>query len=196
MVKKKTLKAAFLDRDGIINQDLSYVYEIEKFKFVFGIFELLKFLNKKNYLIFIITNQSGIARGIYTINQYKKLTEYYLGIFNDKGIKISEVLYCPHHPEFSQPPFNNCSCRKPNPGLFMQIKKKYEIDMENSLSIGDSIRDMEAAYLSGINKRYLISTKKNNSKFVTSRFKSLKDFNKYFFNAIWIKKSHEENFDQ
>ena len=174
-MKDRLIKGAFLDRDGVINDDLNYVYEKRKFVFKKGIFELLTLLSRNNYLIFIITNQSGIARGLFTEKDYKILTDYYLSKINKKGINIEEVYYCPHHPKYSEAPFNNCECRKPKPGLFNKAKITYNIDMKSSLVIGDSLRDLEAGYLSGIKKRILISPEKIKSKFVTHSFKSISE---------------------
>ena len=176
---KKIFKVAFLDRDGVINEDLNYVHKKEKFIFKKGIFKLLHTLSKENYYIIIITNQSGIDRGIFTELEYKKLTQYYLSIFKNKGIDILDVYHCPHHPDYSKPPFNNCSCRKPRTGLFVTAKIKHNIDMNNSLAIGDSLRDLEAAYFSGIKKRILISEKYFNSKFITHRFNNISECSKY-----------------
>ena len=172
-MRKKIIKVAFLDRDGVINEDLNYVHKKNKFILKEGIFKLLNILSKENYSIIIITNQSGIDRGLFTESEYEKLTQYYLSIFNNKGINILDIFHCPHHPAYSNPPFNNCSCRKPKPGLFINAKIKHNIDMNNSLAIGDSLRDLEAAYLSGVKKRILISKENLNSKYVTHRFNNI-----------------------
>ena len=176
---KKLLKVAFLDRDGVINEDLNYVHKKDKFIFKKGIFKLLNLLSKENYLIIIITNQSGIARGIFTEIEYKKLTKYYLSILKKNGIQILDIYHCPHHPEYSDPPFDDCSCRKPKTGLFINAKIKHNVDMYNSLAIGDSLRDLEAAYFSGIRKRILISEKDLNSEFITHRFENISECSKY-----------------
>ncbi len=172
-------KAAFLDRDGIINQDLSYVSEICDFNFKKGIFNLLRILNLKGYVIFIVTNQSGIARGFYTETQYSKLTNYYINILKKVGIEIKDILHCPHHPNFSKPPLDKCYCRKPKPGLFLKIKENHNINMKNSIAIGDSMRDLEAAFNSGINKRFLITNKKIESKYETNIFCSLEECSEF-----------------
>ena len=115
-------KGAFLDRDGIINEDLGFVSDIRNFNFKVGIFNLLRILSQKGYMIFIITNQSGIARKYYSEQKYHKLTNYYKKILENLGIRIQDIYHCPHHPEFSKPPFDKCFCRKPKPGLFLKIK--------------------------------------------------------------------------
>lgn len=178
-MNKKLLKAAFLDRDGVINEDLSYVHKKTNFIFKKGIFKLLNLLCDKKYLIFIITNQSGIARGIFTENEYNKLTNYYVSILENLGIKIKMIYHCPHHPDFSEQPFDICQCRKPKPGLFLKAQQEYNIDMHKSLAIGDSLRDLEAAYFSGIKKRILLSRKEIKSKYITNSFNNISECSKY-----------------
>lgn len=175
-------KAAFLDRDGVINKDLSYVFKKKDFVFNKDILKLLKILLDNNFLIFIVTNQSGIARGLFSERDYLKLTKYYRNILEKEGINISGVYCCPHHPDFSNPPFNKCACRKPDNGMFLEIQRKYEIDMRESLAIGDSLRDLEPAYKCGIKKRILISNKNAKSKYITHRFSSVTETYEYFFN--------------
>jgi len=172
-------KGAFLDRDGIINEDLAFVSDIRNFNFKVGIFNLLRLLSQKGYMIFIITNQSGIARKYYGEQKYQKLTNYYKKILENLGIRIQDIYHCPHHPEFSKPPFDKCFCRKPKPGLFLKIKNKYRINMQESLSIGDTSRDLEAAFYAGIKERYLINKKQINTKYASNNFLSLNDCSKF-----------------
>ena len=100
-------KALFLDRDGIINIDHGYVSKIENFEFTKGIFELIQLFIEKDYLLFIVTNQSGIGRGYYTLNDFEVLNQWMIKKLKSKNIEIQSVHYCPHAPE------ENCSCRKP-----------------------------------------------------------------------------------
>ena len=144
------MKAAFLDRDGVINIDKGYVHKIEDFEFKEGIFELLKLLQEKGFTLFVVTNQSGIARGYYTIKEFENLTEYMLNELRKKGIEIKEVAFCPHHPD------ENCECRKPKPGMILDLAKKYSITLKDSIMIGDKISDMEAGESAGIKKNYLV----------------------------------------
>ena len=178
------MKAAFLDRDGVINYDNGYVHKLKDFTFCEGIFEGLKTLLELNFILIIVTNQSGIARGIFTEKEYKKITDFMLEIFNNHGIKITKIYNCPHHPLFSNKDFSDCNCRKPKPGLFLQASKEYNIEMDKSIAIGDSERDLLAAKNAGINKRYLIT--KNNNLFkenlVTSYHESLLECAKYIKN--------------
>ena len=137
-------KALFLDRDGVINIDHGYVYEVEKFEFNEGIFDLLQFFLKKGYLLFVVTNQSGIGRGYYTQDDFFKVTEYMLTEFKKKEINIEVVEYCQHAPE------ENCACRKPQVGMIKRILERYEIDLENSWLIGDKQSDIDLAINSHI----------------------------------------------
>jgi len=146
------MKAAFLDRDGVINEDLGYVSKIEDFKFKKGIFELLGLLQKLGFVLFIVTNQSGIARGYYTKEDFIKLSEWMLKELKKRGIEIKEIEFCPHHPDIT----GECECRKPKPGMILNLAKKYNIDLKNSIMIGDSDRDIQAAVNAGVTKTYKV----------------------------------------
>ena len=132
-------KALFLDRDGIINIDHGYVSKIEDFTFTEGIFELLHLFTQKGYLLFIITNQSGLGRGYYTLQDFDTLTSWMLSVLNTHDITIEKVAYCPHAPEAS------CHCRKPQTGMIKDILKYYPIDLTNSWLIGDKQSDIDLA---------------------------------------------------
>lgn len=132
-------KAVFLDRDGVINIEKDYLYKIEDFEFVEGVFESLDYLQNLNYKLFIITNQSGIGRGYYTLDDFKKLTSWMLDKLEKKQIIVSQVELCPHGPN------DDCSCRKPKTGMIENILKNHEIDLENSWLIGDKGSDIKCA---------------------------------------------------
>lgn len=145
-------KALFLDRDGTINIEKNYVYKVEDFEFIDGIFGLIKSYQEKGFLIFIITNQAGIARGYYTEEDFKMLTEWMIDQFLKRGIKITKVYHCPHHPEIT----GNCECRKPNPGMILDAIKEFEIDPVNSVLIGDKKSDILAGEKAGLGKNIYI----------------------------------------
>jgi len=151
------MKALFLDRDGVINIDYGYVGKIENFKFRDGIFELTKYFSDNGYQIFVVTNQSGIARGYYTEEDFYKLTTWMKGEFLKRGIEIKDVKFCPHHPDIS----GVCECRKPEPKMILDLASEYDIDLENSILIGDSKRDIEAGQKAGIKKNILVSKEGN-----------------------------------
>lgn len=140
-------KVLFLDRDGTINIDYGYVYKIEDFKFIDGVFEFCIEAQKKGYKIIVITNQSGIERGYYTKDDFDICNQYMIDEFFKKGIEILDVFYCP---------FLEHEDRKPNPGMFEKAIKKYNIDTKESFSVGDKKRDIEAAQKAGISKNYLL----------------------------------------
>ncbi|NLK66715.1 MAG: D-glycero-beta-D-manno-heptose 1,7-bisphosphate 7-phosphatase [Campylobacteraceae bacterium] len=150
MEKINKRKALFLDRDGVINEDFGYVYEISKFEFRDGVFETLKKFQDLDYLLIIITNQSGISRGYYTEEDFHTLTEFMLKAFLDKGIKIDKVYYCPHGAD------ETCECRKPNPGMILKANYEFDIDLENSILVGDKISDIEAGKRAGVKNLFFM----------------------------------------
>ena len=129
-------KAIFLDRDGTINVDYGYVHEIEKFEFIDGVIEGLKILSDLGYLLIVITNQSGIARGFFTEEQFQTLNNYMLNKLEENNISIAKVYYCKHVDK------DNCDCRKPKLGLFYKAIEEFDIDIDNSYAIGDKERDL------------------------------------------------------
>ncbi|BBG66516.1 D-glycero-D-manno-heptose 1,7-bisphosphate phosphatase [Hydrogenimonas sp.] len=148
-------KALFLDRDGVINIDHGYVSRIEDFEFVEGILDLVYEAQKRGYLPIVVTNQSGIGRGYYSPDDFERLTSWMLEKMRERGIVIdrSHVLHCPHSPD------TGCGCRKPMPGMFLEARERFEIDMPNSWMIGDKPGDIEAAERAGVGHTYL--TEKN-----------------------------------
>jgi D-glycero-D-manno-heptose 1,7-bisphosphate phosphatase len=144
-------KAIFLDRDGVINIDKSYVCKIEDFEFVEGIFEVLHYFRKLGFLLIVVTNQSGIGRGYYTSEDFEKLTAWKLKELEKEGIFIDEVYHCPHDPD------SGCGCRKPSPDMLLKAKEKFNIDMQASWMIGDKKSDIYAGYNAGIKDTILIS---------------------------------------
>ena len=155
-------KAVFFDRDGVINIDFGYVYEIENFIFKDGIFDLMKYLIQKKYLLFIVTNQSGISRGFYSQDDYEKVTNYMLSEFNKNDINITEILHCPHQPN------DFCECRKPNPFMVNKLSNKFNINKNLSWMIGDKITDIEFALNAGVKNSVLLSDKIKETKFKTT----------------------------
>jgi len=149
-------KALFLDRDGVINVEKDYLYKIEDFEFIDGIVSLCQHYQEKGYLLFVVTNQSGIAREYYNENDFNRLTTWMLNQFKTKDVFISKVYFCPHHPQIS----GECNCRKPKPGMLLQAKDEYNLDMKNSIIIGDKERDIEAGYNAGLVETYLFDQNK------------------------------------
>ena len=130
----------FLDRDGIINKKRNdYVKNINEFEFLPNIFEAIKKINELGFKIIIITNQSVVNRQIISEEELKGIHKYMMNEFKEKSCEISKIYYCPHKPN------ENCDCRKPNVGMIQQAVKDLDIDLSNSLLIGDSDSDIEAA---------------------------------------------------
>ena len=144
-------KALFLDRDGVINIEKDYLYKIKDFEFIDGIFELCRYYQNIGYDIFVVTNQSGIARGYYSEDDFAILSSWMKDEFLKNDIEIKKVYYCPHHPDIS----GECSCRKPHAGMLLEAKKDFNIDLENSILIGDKERDIEAGLNAGLRETYL-----------------------------------------
>lgn len=147
------MKAAFLDRDGIINIDKGYLYKISDFEYQTGIISFLRFLQQKDFLIFIITNQSGVGRGMYTEADVKNLHKWLLDDLSKKSIKIGQIEFCPHIPS------KNCDCRKPKTGMISKILLKYpNIKLNESLLVGDKNSDIQCGKNAGIKFNFLINT--------------------------------------
>ena len=160
-------KAVFLDRDGVINLDHGYVYQPDNFDFMPGIFSLLRDLQKKKFLLFIVTNQSGIGRGYYTEEDFQLLTNWMLAEFKKEGIDITKVYHCPHTPT------DNCTCRKPHPKFILDAIKNYTLNPKDSYMLGDKESDMEAAKNASIENRILISDKKASTSAATRHVSEL-----------------------
>lgn len=168
-------KVVFVDRDGVVNVEKNYLYKVEDFEFIDGVFESFKHFKHLGYKIVIITNQSGIGRGYYTIDDFNKLTFWMMEQFKQKDIEISGVFFCPHSPD------KGCSCRKPNTGMIDQASELFDIDFKNSWLIGDKDSDIQTAYNSDIpNTIQVLSGHKfdiNSSKalYVVNSIKEAKD---------------------
>lgn len=137
-------KAVFFDRDGTINVDKHYLYKKEEFEFLSGAVDGMKKLQDMGYLLIIITNQSGIARGYYSEKQYKDLEQWMVKKLEAEGVHISAVYYCPHLPDAPVKEYAvSCKCRKPGIALFAKSIQEQDIDIEKSIVIGDKMRDLE-----------------------------------------------------
>lgn len=144
-------RALFLDRDGVINIEKDYLYKIDDFEFIGGILQLCKYYQNLGFIIIAITNQSGIARKFYTEKDFNLLTQWMIKEFEINGVEIKKVYFCPHHPDIS----GECSCRKPNPGMLIQASEEFNIDLKNSIIIGDKESDIEAGLNAGLSETYL-----------------------------------------
>lgn len=154
------LQVVFLDRDGVINVDTGYVSTINKFTFLYGAIDAMRQIRRKGYEIIVVTNQSGIGRGLYTEAAYWRLRSYYHIQLLECGVTLLDEFYCPHAPE--QNISDQCECRKPNPGMIEQAVNRYSIDASSSYFVGDKMSDMEAAARACVANRYLVSSEKRN----------------------------------
>ena len=169
-----TLKALFLDRDGVININHGYVSRPEQVDWLPGIFDLVKRANKANYLVIIVTNQSGIARGYYSEATFWSLMDWMREQFGKQGANIDKIYYCPHHPSEGQAPYRVlCDCRKPGIGMVEQALKEHAIDLGRSIMVGDKRLDMEMAVSAKIAKGYLL-TKSTSQGLPDSDFSEIK----------------------
>ncbi len=145
-------KAIFLDRDGVINKEISYLHKIDDFEFIDGIYSACHHFQNLGYAIVIVTNQSGISRNLYKEKDYQTLTIWMLEEFKKNDIEILDVFHCPHEPN------SLCKCRKPKPGMFLEARIKHTINMKNSWMIGDKETDITAANRAGIYNTILVKS--------------------------------------
>ena len=144
-------RAIFFDRDGVLNEEVGYLWQIEKFKWIDGAREAIKFCNDNGFLTVVVTNQGGIARGLYTAEDVDNLHEFIQRELSEIGAHIDAFYYCPHHPEGIVPEFSIvCDCRKPKAGLILKACNDLDIDPTQSILFGDSQRDIDAAKAAGV----------------------------------------------
>ena len=153
--------AVFLDRDGVINRDKGYISKVDDVEFIEGVFETCKTFKEMGYLLVLVTNQSGIARGYFTEDTFLSITEWMDWNFADNDVELDGIYYCPHHPDYGDETYKkDCDCRKPKSGMFLDAQKHFEIDMEASVMIGDKADDMRAADGAGVKTKILVRTGK------------------------------------
>jgi D-glycero-D-manno-heptose 1,7-bisphosphate phosphatase len=145
-------KALFIDRDGVINKDHVHVFRKEDFDFNESIFEICRRYADDGYLFIVITNQAGIAKGIYSEEDFQDLTAWMKEEFRRRGLPLAEVYHCPHHPDYTGP----CSCRKPEPGMILNAIEDFNLDITRCSLIGDRETDLEAGRRAGIADENLI----------------------------------------
>jgi D-glycero-D-manno-heptose 1,7-bisphosphate phosphatase len=150
-------KAAFIDRDGVINEDLAYVHRIADFKLIPGAVEGLRALREAGYLLVVITNQSGIARGMFTEEDYHVLEAYMRERLADGGVTLDCVQFCPHLPDAEVARYRcECDCRKPRAGMIRNAASLLKIDLSQSILIGDRRSDLDAGRAAGVARCFLV----------------------------------------
>ena len=150
--------AIFLDRDGTINEEVGYLDRADKLAMIPAAFEAIRLINESGFKAVVITNQAGVAKGLFTEAFVRQTHEQLQAALKQKGAAIDAFYYCPHHPTEGPPPYRLvCDCRKPAPGLFFQAAREMGIDLTRSCMIGDRYRDVEAAHRAGV-KGVLVKT--------------------------------------
>ena len=154
-------RAVFLDRDGTLLDELGYLARAEDVRLYPGAAAALRRLRDAGFLLVVVTNQSGIARGLFGAAELARVHARLADELEKGGARLDLVLHCPHHPDHGEPPLRaRCACRKPEPGLFLEAARRLALDLEQSWSIGDSARDVEAARRAGVRGRVLVATGK------------------------------------
>jgi D-glycero-D-manno-heptose 1,7-bisphosphate phosphatase len=152
-------RAAFLDRDGVINIDRGYVFRREDFQFVAGALEGARRLHEMGFLLVVTSNQSGIGRGLYTEDEFHALTTCMRNEFLAARAPLAGVYFCPHHPTEAFGEYRRaCYCRKPAPGMLLDAARELGIDLASSVMFGDKPSDLEAARAAGVPIRVLLGT--------------------------------------
>lgn len=152
-------RAAFLDRDGVINVDRGYVYRAEDFEFVSGVFEGASMLQRLGFALVVISNQSGIGRGLYSESDLLTLNAWMIQQFEQRSIHVDGVFYCPHHPTEALGRYRcECDCRKPAPGMLRRAAHELNLDLKRSAIFGDRESDLQAGANAGVPLRYLLGT--------------------------------------
>jgi D-glycero-D-manno-heptose 1,7-bisphosphate phosphatase len=149
--------AAFLDRDGVINVDRGYTYRIDDFEFVDGTLAAAARLHAMGFALVVVTNQSGIGRGLYTVADFGVLTDWMRAQFAAAGAPLAGVYWCPHHPTDAVGAYRReCACRKPAPGMLLAAMRDLDLDPARSVLFGDKRADLEAAAVAGVAERVLL----------------------------------------
>jgi len=145
--------AVFLDRDGVLNHDEGYTHRIEQWRWTEGAVEAVKWLNDRGYLVFVVTNQSGIARGYYSEEHFLKFTDWIHEQLRLAGAHLEATYYCPYHPQGLGRYRRDSEDRKPNPGMFLRAIAEWQPDISRSLAVGDQENDLQAARAAGVRGR-------------------------------------------
>lgn len=150
-MENKQARAVFFDRDGTLNEEVHYLYCIEEFRWIDGAIEAIKYCNDHGYLVIVVTNQSGVARGYYTEADIRRLHDWMNEDLVKYGAHIDAFYYCPHHPQGSVPAYTmDCVCRKPGTKMIDDACRDYAINPSQSFMIGDKQLDVDCAHNAGV----------------------------------------------
>jgi len=156
-VPQAARKAAFIDRDGVISADSGFLHRVEDFEFLPRAIEGLQRLQAAGYLLVVITNQSGIARGLYSEEDYLRLTDHMRRLLSAAGVVLSAVEHCPHLPDARIARYRMvCDCRKPLPGMLTRAAAALNIDMAASILVGDRASDIQAGRSAAVGRCWLV----------------------------------------
>lgn len=157
----QSVSAIFLDRDGTTNADNGYVHEIDDFQFIDGVIEAMQELKKMGFALVIVTNQSGLAQGLFSEEQFMHLTEWMDWSLADRDVDLDGIYFCPHHPQAAVEALRQeCDCRKPKPGMLLDAQRHLHIDMASSYMVGDKLDDMLAGKAAEVDTRVLVRSGK------------------------------------
>jgi D-glycero-D-manno-heptose 1,7-bisphosphate phosphatase len=150
-------RAVFLDRDGVINVDHGYVHKVEDFRFVPGSDGAMRRLQAADWRLVVVTNQSGMARGLYSRADYERFTAHLQERLAASGVSVDAVLHCPHLPEASVAAYRlQCDCRKPAPGMLLRAARDLRLDLAASVMVGDRLSDVMAGRAAGVGHNVLV----------------------------------------
>ncbi len=150
-------RAAFLDRDGVVNREVGYLHRWEDFEFLPGVIDAMRRLHAAGHALVIVTNQSGIARGYYTEADYQRLTGKLRAALAEAGCPAAGIYHCPHHPAGAVAEWAvDCDCRKPRPGLLLQAARELDLSLADSFIVGDKRADAEAGRAAGVGQVFLV----------------------------------------
>lgn len=143
-------RAIFMDRDGTVSDEVGYVNDLGRYRLLPGSAEAIRRINRSGFLAFVITNQSGVARGLFDETLLRQVNETLTRWLLEEGARLDGIYVCPHHPDVGEAPWRQqCECRKPRPGLLRQAAREHDVDLSASYMIGDTVLDIEAARNAG-----------------------------------------------
>ena len=153
------MKVAFIDRDGVINKEVGYLHRVDDFEYTYNCVVGLKSLIDSGFALIVVTNQAGIAKGLYSVNDFEMLMSWMTADLARYGIRFKDILFCPHHPDGVVEQYSTkCEFRKPSPGMFLHARNLYEIDMKSSIVIGDKLTDIQAGKRAGVGRAFLVES--------------------------------------
>ena len=150
--------AVFIDRDGTISEEVGYINHPSRFRLFPYAAPAVHLLNENGWLVFVVTNQAGVARGYFTEEMIQTVHEQLTQDLESNGARLDAIYYCAHHPSVGEPPYRSyCDCRKPKPGLIRRAAEEFEIDLNRSWMVGDRYSDIQLARNAGVKSAFVMS---------------------------------------